>query len=340
MGVGVHQKTLLASVLLGTLALCALFLAQGVTSLAAVSLFPLNTANAYMGRSTTADSEEPPGSRVPDIKVILARNIFDSSTGALWPPPAEQPAQVEEEEAPEEVVLDPNNPPPPCTDPVKLVASIYSASLPEWSFASMAADNETPMLYRQGGHVGEFEVLAIYPRAVFLRPGRGRPCSVAMFTEEEQAPSRSRPKPTVAKAKPGDDKRTPGRPTRPDRSGGIGTDELKAGIQKVSGTQYNVSRSLVDKVLQNQAALMRSARIVPQQRGGQVMGVKLYGIRRNSLLGQLGMQNGDLLRTINGYDMTSPDSALEAYSRLRNADNLTVAVERRGKNLNLSYHIQ
>jgi general secretion pathway protein C len=38
--------------------------------------------------------------------------------------------------------------------------------------------------------------------------------------------------------------------------------------------------------------------------------------------------------------MASPDTALEAYSKLRSADNLTVAVQRRGRNVNLQYHIR
>ena len=85
---------------------------------------------------------------------------------------------------------------------------------------------------------------------------------------------------------------------------------------------------------------MRTARIIPHEENGRTVGVKLYGIRRNSLLGRLGLQNGDMLRTINGYDMTSPDSALEAYSRLRGANNLSVNVVRRGNPMALEYNIQ
>ncbi len=47
----------------------------------------------------------------------------------------------------------------------------------------------------------------------------------------------------------------------------------------------------------------------------------MYGIRRNSLLGRLGMQNGDVLRTINGFDMTMPYGGMDAElgDRLDNA---------------------
>ena len=73
---------------------------------------------------------------------------------------------------------------------------------------------------------------------------------------------------------------------------------------------------------------------MPESENGIAIGVKLHGIRSNSLLGKLGLQNGDLLRTVNGFDLSSPDTALEAYSRLRSASQLSVAVTRRGKPLN------
>ena len=68
--------------------------------------------------------------------------------------------------------------------------------------------------------------------------------------------------------------------------------------------------------------------------------VKIYGIRRSSLLGRLGIQNGDMLRTINGFDLTEPDSVLEAYTRLRSAERLSLSVERRGQAVTMDYQVR
>jgi general secretion pathway protein C len=46
-----------------------------------------------------------------------------------------------------------------------------------------------------------------------------------------------------------------------------------------------------------------------------------------------------MLRTINGFDMSAPDSALEAYAKLRSASNLSVAVVRRGAAVTMEYNI-
>jgi len=85
---------------------------------------------------------------------------------------------------------------------------------------------------------------------------------------------------------------------------------------------------------------MRQARIVPEQENGKVVGIRLFGVRNDTLLGVLGMENGDRLQSINGFDMTSPEKALEAYARLRTADHMTVAINRKGSNMNLDYNIK
>ena len=46
------------------------------------------------------------------------------------------------------------------------------------------------------------------------------------------------------------------------------------------------------------------------------------------------------LQQINGFDMASPEKALEAYARLRTADHLTVQLNRRGAPLNLDFNIK
>jgi len=116
--------------------------------------------------------------------------------------------------------------------------------------------------------------------------------------------------------------------------------ELDSNITRVSDTQFRVNRSLLNSVLEDQGALMRTARVIPHQENGQTVGVKLYGIRRNSLLGRLGIQNGDMLRSVNGFNMTEPDEALRAYTRLRNSENLTVSLVRRGQPVNIEYAVQ
>jgi general secretion pathway protein C len=220
---------------------------------------------------------------------------------------------------------------------MRLVGTVVSERRPAWSFAAVIDTTGTAKLFRQGMDIDGRELLAIQLNRVVMTPPDGQVCQLGMFDPATQESSSSRPRVAVRRSDKREEKR---RSRRSKREGAISSSDLEQGIDRVSDTEYNVDRSLVNKILENQAELMRTARIIPHEQNGRVTGVKLYGIRRNSLLGELGINNGDMLRTINGFDMTSPDKALEAYARLRNADHLTIAVERRGKPLNLDYNIR
>ena len=129
--------------------------------------------------------------------------------------------------------------------------------------------------------------------------------------------------------------------TPPPTSGpGALSADIAKGIVKVGAHEFNVDRGVVDKILENQADLMRTARIVPEQEGGKMVGIRLFGVRPDTLLGHLGMENGDRLQTINGFDIASPEKALEAYARLRTADHLTISLNRKGSPINLDFNIK
>jgi type II secretory pathway component PulC len=116
-------------------------------------------------------------------------------------------------------------------------------------------------------------------------------------------------------------------------------DAIRGGITKLGPNRYQLKRSTIDAILQDQAALMRSARIVPERKGDAVVGLRLFGIRAGSLLHQLGFENGDRVETMNGFALSDPSKALEAYQKLRGATQLKIAIVRKGKPLTLEYRI-
>jgi general secretion pathway protein C len=85
---------------------------------------------------------------------------------------------------------------------------------------------------------------------------------------------------------------------------------------------------------------MGMVRVVPTQENGRVAGLTLFGIRPDTLLGQLGFEPGDRLQTVNGFDVTNAENAMQALARLRTADHLTVQVNRRGRDTNLDFNVK
>jgi general secretion pathway protein C len=73
---------------------------------------------------------------------------------------------------------------------------------------------------------------------------------------------------------------------------------------------------------------------------GRNEGVRLSGIRDGSPLSRLGLRNGDVLRAINGRELTTGEAALEAYASLRNAAELRISLARGGGLHTLEYLIR
>lgn len=112
------------------------------------------------------------------------------------------------------------------------------------------------------------------------------------------------------------------------------------GVKQLSENQYVVARSTINGALNDLSTLATQARIVPSFKNGVANGFKLFSIVPDSLYAKIGVQNGDVIRRINGYEMNSPDKALEIYQKLRDASRIEIEIERRGETLRKSYSIE
>lgn len=297
---------------------------------------PKADAKASLARQKTS-----PQASSTNGDAILSRNPFDSVTGPL----DRNPIQIETPQTASKQVdaSDPLNA-PECPD---VSLNIVSESLdPEWSLAQLKGPGDPDASTRRvGDPVGKLKVAYIgfnshkASPAVWLL-GDDTFCQALLFSEKNKEGGAAEPAPAVAAApSPSEDTERASRRGRRASQATQVPPEIAEKIQKVSETEFNVDRSVIDNILENQAQLMRSARIVPEQKDGKTVGIRLFGIRQDTLLGTLGMQNGDRLEKINGFDMASPEKALEAYARLRTATNLTVQVTRRGKQMTMNYNI-
>jgi general secretion pathway protein C len=116
--------------------------------------------------------------------------------------------------------------------------------------------------------------------------------------------------------------------------------EMDRGIKKVSENQYELTRAVLESVLGNMNLLSRSARIVPEIRDGRAAGFRLYSVRPEGPFAKIGMQNGDVISSINGLEITSPEKALEVYAKLKSASHLSIGLERNGQRITKEYGIR
>jgi general secretion pathway protein C len=323
MGFDAQLKRWWWAILAGLVALTAFLQAAGVGRMVAAAL------------SGTSAVEPPKVSSGKPLQVkekngqsILARNMFDSQTGPLDGSAAPVPAATASASAaPTELPPGELNEDAPSCDFGRVVL-ISASEDPQYAFAAIEDSTGKAQLRRAGNDVAGHTVRAMAWNRVWLEQS-GKQCQMKLGEKKKTAaPTPATPTPAM-----------PGRPD-PNAQGGGLSPEMAKKIHKVSETEYNVERSVVDEILENQAELMKTARIVPDKQGDKVLGIRLFGIRNGTLLSTLGFKNGDRLESINGFDMSDPQKALEAYGRLRTADALHVKINRGGSPTNLEYKIQ
>jgi general secretion pathway protein C len=81
-------------------------------------------------------------------------------------------------------------------------------------------------------------------------------------------------------------------------------------------------------------------RIVPEVKNGKPSGWRLFAIKPGSLLARVGFHNGDLLQTVNGHDISSPEKALETYGKLRTTGQVHATLFRKGKPIAIDLKIE
>ncbi len=163
--------------------------------------------------------------------------------------------------------------------------------------------------------------------AVWLESDSGL-CQAYLFDDEPQP----KKKPVAKKPK------LPRRPAR--RVPPAVPKSIADKIKRVSASEFNVDRSVVDTVVEQYSKLLKNVLVKPVMKNGRVVGMRVLRVRPDTLLGKLGMVNGDVIQSINGFPLTAPDKALQAYARLRTASNIALRIERKGKPMTIDLHIQ
>jgi hypothetical protein len=334
--------------ILATCVASSFFVASGVNRLLAREVFDhAPGARSARGHASARDTpSRPPWQGSPDPHAILARNIFDATTGPLWPPPAPAPAPEPEITASEAEPVDPR-----CNTDMRIAAASYNGRRPQRSWVVLRGPKIGPgRPFRQGMLAGEHTIAEIQPTAVRMQTASG-PCWLGMFSERSRekiaseqvrtAPARMKKAEAKRRKAEARAKAKKARARRASRGKpAFSRAELNRGVRKLTPTRYVLDDDLVDKALTRAAQIAGTTRVVPARSGARVVGVRLLRLHRRGLLSRIGLERGDILRTVNGYALGNGSDVLSAYARLGSAERVTVAVQRGRRYLNLEYTIQ
>ncbi|MCZ7586373.1 MAG: hypothetical protein M5R36_25285 [Deltaproteobacteria bacterium] len=114
----------------------------------------------------------------------------------------------------------------------------------------------------------------------------------------------------------------------------------KDGIKEVGEGQYVVSKDLFQETFSHPARMMRGVRVVPHFERGRIAGFRFKRIRKKSLYHKIGLRRKDILRRINGIEISGVDDIMKVMASLREARRFTIDLTRKGQKRSFTYEVR
>jgi len=103
-------------------------------------------------------------------------------------------------------------------------------------------------------------------------------------------------------------------------------------VNRVSSAGSQVLKNYRDKLLEDPQSVMNTVRAEPYRQAGRLKGYRIFPGRDKNLFGQLGLEPGDVVTSVNGIDLDSPLKGLEVMQNITDAGEVSVDVLRNGVN--------
>lgn len=110
-------------------------------------------------------------------------------------------------------------------------------------------------------------------------------------------------------------------------------------VKEIAPNSWAIPASEMERARENMSTLMKQARLEPHVVEGQTDGFMIRMIRPGTLLAQLGLKLGDIITSVNGVTLDSPEKGLQIFQQLREAKRLTVSLIREGNPVNFEYEV-
>jgi type II secretion system protein C len=113
------------------------------------------------------------------------------------------------------------------------------------------------------------------------------------------------------------------------------------GVERVGENQYVIDGESLEERFDDPGELAQEVRAVPNydDSGREQRGVKMMGMPPSGIYSEMGFESGDVLRSINGRTVESPEQAREVIETLQSKGSVSVQVERDGRSVEREYQI-
>ena len=100
-----------------------------------------------------------------------------------------------------------------------------------------------------------------------------------------------------------------------------------------------VDRTLLNHYSKNMDDIWKNIGIKEIKEGDKIKGFKVNFVKRGSDFSKLGLRRGDVIKSINGQELSSYNAAFEIYKNIDTMDGLTLKIMRGKEEMELEYEI-
>lgn len=113
-------------------------------------------------------------------------------------------------------------------------------------------------------------------------------------------------------------------------------------VKAMGDNKFAIKRADLQKYLNDLSSILMQARAVPARDKvtGEVIGYRVVDFQPNSIFSQLGIQRMDLIKSVNGEPVDTPQKAMELFNMFKNSERIKMSVDRGGRTETIEYTIQ
>jgi len=119
------------------------------------------------------------------------------------------------------------------------------------------------------------------------------------------------------------------------QTGAVSSSTARESVPQTSGTvptrTIPLQRDDVEESLSDLQTLLTQASIRPHFSNGEPDGLAITGVKAGSIFRRMGLRNGDIVQSVEGNDIRSPEDLISLYNDLQSEDNVTFQIIRRGR---------
>jgi type II secretion system protein C len=119
-----------------------------------------------------------------------------------------------------------------------------------------------------------------------------------------------------------------------------GTGGASGPIRLLGKGDYMIDQKALLFAVDNPTQIMTDAKLIPNMVKDKQEGFILREVRKNGIYDSLGMQNGDVLLRVNNFNISSAESALQAFTALRGMDKVQIDLLRDNNRMSMNYQIR